>query len=86
MKVIWALSPDQSTLVYPMHSNVVMRNLSDPLKSVIYTDFLTKVSSVVYSPNGNYMSAGDEKGKLRVFSYNAESKEFIIKKEHNFLA
>jgi hypothetical protein len=32
------------------------------------------------------MSAGDEKGKLRVFSYNAESKEFIIKKEHNFLA
>ncbi len=41
-----------------------------------------KVTSVQFSPNGEYFACGDDKGKLRIVSYNAESKEFIVKKEH----
>jgi hypothetical protein len=63
----------------------VIRNLNEPLKSVVYTDYLNKVTSVKYAPNGNYISSGDEKGKLKIFSYNPESNEFIVKKEHQLL-
>ena len=73
-------------LAYPCQTNVVIRDLKDPSASVIYSDFLDKVTAVKHSPNGNYIASGDEKGKLRIWSYNSDSKEFIIKKEHNLLS
>ncbi len=47
---------------------------------------MSKVTCVQYSPNGAYLAAGDVSGKVRIFSYNEESKEFIIKKEHSMLS
>lgn len=44
-----------------------------------------KVTCVKYSPNGAFIAAGDEKGRVKIFSYNEESKEFIVKKEHIML-
>lgn len=66
-------------------NNVVLRDLKNPHKSVIYTDYLNKVTSVKYSPNGNYVASGDEKGKIKVFSYNEASNDFIVKKEYSLL-
>ena len=54
-------------------------------KAHIYTDFMGKVTSVKFSPNGQYIAVGDDKGKVRIISYNEETGEIIVKKEHNML-
>ncbi|CDW71723.1 wd repeat-containing protein 1 [Stylonychia lemnae] len=51
----------------------------------VYTDFLSKVSCVKYSPNGAFIASGDSTGKVRIWSYSEESKEFVVKKEHGML-
>jgi hypothetical protein len=47
---------------------------------------MSKVTCVQYSPNGNYLAAGDDKGKVRIFSYNIETREIVVKKEHSMVA
>jgi len=46
---------------------------------------MNKVTSVAYSPNGAYIASGDDKGKVKIWSYVEESKEFVVKKEHGML-
>ena len=38
-----------------------------------------------WGPTGEYLACGDEKGKVKIVSYNADNKEFIVKKEHSML-
>jgi WD40 repeat protein len=64
---------------------VTLRNLEDPTQSIVYSDFLDKVTCVRYAPNGNYIATGDSKGKVKIWSYQEESKEFLVKKEHQML-
>jgi|LauGreDrversion4_2_1035121.scaffolds.fasta_scaffold175369_2 WD40 repeat protein len=45
-----------------------------------------KVTSVQFSPNGDYIASGDDKGKVKIWSYDEASKAFIVKKEHQMLA
>jgi WD40 repeat protein len=66
-------------------NNVVIRDLKNPEKSLIFTEYLNKVTSVKYSPNGNLIASGDEKGKLKIFQYNEASNDFLVKKEHSLL-
>jgi WD40 repeat protein len=47
---------------------------------------MSKVTSVRYSPNSQFVAAGDEKGKVKIFSLNNDSKEFVVKKEHSILS
>ena len=48
---------------------------------------MNKVTSVQFSPNGEYVATGDEKGKVRIWSYQEEAKDkFVVKKEHAMLA
>lgn len=44
------------------------------MSSVIYTDFMNKVTCVKYSPNGTFIASGDDKGRVKIWSYNEESK------------
>jgi len=46
---------------------------------------MNKVSCVKYAPNGLSIASGDDKGKVRIWSYNEETKEFITKKEHSMI-
>ena len=45
-----------------------------------------KITSVQFSPNGEYVVSGDDKGKVRIFSYDDVSRAFVVKKEHCMLA
>lgn len=45
-----------------------------------------KVTCTKFSPNGQYIAVGDDKGKVRIFSFNEETGEITVKKEHNMLA
>jgi len=47
---------------------------------------MNKVTTVKFSPDGNYIASGDEKGKVRIWSFNPETKEFMVRKEHVMLA
>ena len=53
---------------------------------MVYTDFIGKVTSVQVSPNGELIASGDDKGKVRLWSYDEATKTFIVKKEHGMLA
>lgn len=44
-----------------------------------------KVTSVEFSKNGEYIASGDDKGKVKIWSYDKEQKTFIVKKEHSML-
>lgn len=67
----------------------MLRDLKDPRfgKRLIYTDFLSKVTSVQFSPNGDWCASGDDKGLVKIWRYDEESKEkWVVKKEHQMLA
>lgn len=80
-------NPQQTHFAYAVQNNVVIRDLADPNnnRSLVYTDFMSKVTCVQYSPNGAYLAAGDEKGKVRIFSYNLDTREVTVRKEHSML-
>lgn len=64
---------------------MVNRDLADPSKTIIDTDFINKVISVRNQPNGNHMSVGDDHGKLRIFFHNMQSNEYITKGDYQLL-
>lgn len=64
---------------------MVIRNLTDASKSLIFTGCLAKVTAVKYSPDGNTLAVGQENGKVALVSYSEEKKEFTVKKEHIML-
>lgn len=68
--VSWTVHPFETYLAYPCTTNVIFRDLKDSSKSLVYTDFLNKVTAVKFSPNGNYLAIGTENGKVRIVSYN----------------
>lgn len=61
--------------------------MKDPRdQGAVYTDFLGKVTSVQFSPNGELVASGDDGGKLKIWSYNSDTKVFTVIKEHTMLA
>lgn len=77
-----SVSPDETFLAYCVQHSVILRNLKEPTKSFVYSDFLDKVTAVKYAPNGNLIATGDCKGRVKVWSFNTESREVFVKKEH----
>ncbi len=53
---------------------------------MVYTDFENKVTCVKFSPGGNHIASGDDKGKVKIWSFNSETKQIIVKKEHAMLS
>jgi WD40 repeat protein len=53
---------------------VILRDLLDSTKSLVYTDFLNKITSVKYSPDGKYLAIGSENGQVRLVTVNEEAK------------
>jgi hypothetical protein len=50
----------------------VVRDLNDWTKNKVFSNqVIDKVTAVKYSPNGNYIAFGDEKGKLRVIGWSS---------------
>ena len=48
----------------------MIRNIKNPKKSSIYTNQIVNiVTCVKYSPNGQYIAYGDEKGGVRVIGW-----------------
>ncbi len=83
------LSTNGTFLAYPVQNNVVLRDLKDLRngRSLVYTEYMGKVTAVQFSPNGEWLASGDDKGKVRIFNYQEESKEkWVVKKEHSILA
>ena len=89
-KTSWAVdSGKHQYLGYCAQNNVILRNLKDPRgqPALVYTDFMEKVTAIQFSPNGEWIATGTEKGKVRIWNYQEESKEkFVVKKEHSMLA
>ncbi len=83
----WTVNSQQTHFAYAVQNNVVIRDLANPNnnQSLVYTDFMSKVTCVQYSPNGMFLAAGDDKGKVKIFSYNLQTREVIVKKEHSML-
>ena len=89
-KTSWAVDTGKHQyLGYCSQNNVVLRNLKDPRgqPALVYTDFMEKVTAIQFSPNGEWIATGTEKGRVRIWNYQEESKEkFVVKKEHSMLA
>ena len=78
-------SQDEALIAYPCQNNVVIRNAKNLNDSYVFTDFQSKVTAVKFAPNSKVVAAGDDKGRVKIFEYNADSKEVFVKKEHNMI-
>lgn len=79
------MDPTETYATYGCKTNVILRNLKDSSQSLVYTDLLNKVTSVKWSPDGNYLAVGTDNGKVRIISYSPAGKEFLVKKEHGMI-
>lgn len=80
-----SIHPSQKVVAYPCKNNVIIRDLENPSKSLIYTGSLNKVTAVQYSPDGSTLAVGLDNGKVVLVYYSENKKEFIQKVEHVML-
>jgi len=75
-RVKWSMKPSKDSqeriLAYGCLKSLVIRDLNDWTKNKVFSNqVIDKVTAVKYSPNGNYIAFGDEKGKLRVIGWSS---------------
>jgi WD40 repeat protein len=65
----------------------VLRSIKDPRgDTAVYTDYPAgKVTSAQFSPDSKQIATGDEKGKMKILTFNPETRAFELVKEHNML-
>ena len=70
-RVKWDLNPkDQNTIAFGCQKNIVFKNLAEPKKSKIVNKLvLNNILCVKYSPNGNYIAIGDDKGGIKIIGW-----------------
>jgi len=62
-----SMANGSTILAYGSANFLVLRNLDDPLQSEIYNHNIEKpVICVSFSPDGEYLAFGDDKGMVRV--------------------
>jgi WD40 repeat protein len=55
-------------LIYGSGTNVVIRDLANPMQVDIYTGHAHKVTAAAFSPSGYYVCSGDEGGVVRIWA------------------
>jgi len=61
------VSKKDERLMYCNGSNVIIRALDDPTKSEIFSEHKTHVHVAKFSPNGEWVASGDDKGRVLVW-------------------
>lgn len=89
-RVKWSMKPSKDSqeriLAYGCQKSLVVRDLNDWTKNKVFSNqVIDKVTCVKYSPNGNYIAFGDEKGKLRVIGWSSAQGDFITSYERDGL-
>ena len=87
-RVKWSFKPQtegtDSLVAYGTLKNFVLRDLSDPLKSKIFsTKIMNDITCVKYSPNGYAIAVGDEKGGLKLLGWSNAENDFVISYEND---
>ena len=76
----------EQIVVYGALKNVVMRNLKEPKKAMIYGgDIEGNVTVARWSPSGYYFCFGDDKGGVRVVGWRPAENGWVIKFENKQL-
>jgi len=73
-------NPAKSKIVYTTSNIIVIRDINDPTKAEYFHNHIAETSAARYSPNGNLIASGDEKGNLKI--WDAEGAAHNVKKEY----
>ena len=86
-RVKWDLNPkDQNTIAFGCQKNIIFKNLAEPKKSKIVNKLvLNNILCVKYSPNGNYIAIGDDKGGIKIIGWSEGNQDFMPKYENENL-
>lgn len=90
-RVKWCLKPQpegsqEKIIAFGAQKNLVLKDLINPKNSKLYGLLVEgNVTSVKYSPNGNYIAFGDDKGAFKVIGWSAAENDFIVKYENSSL-
>lgn len=89
-RVGWSLkqTADTTVLAYGVGKNVVIRDLKDESKTIIYTrDITDTVTAVKWNHNGAYLGFGTANGDVFVISWSQAENGYVVKiKKDNLLA
>lgn len=84
-RIKWSLKPQkpdstEKIMVYGVQKNVVIRDLKNPLNTIIYSDGIEgKVTCAKYSNSGYYLAFGDESGGLKIIGWSTAENGWIVK-------
>mmetsp|Transcript_9265 Transcript_9265/g.15583 ORF Transcript_9265/g.15583 Transcript_9265/m.15583 type:complete len:213 (-) Transcript_9265:1340-1978(-) len=89
-RVRWSIKPKnekgERLVAYGTQKNLVIRDLDDPLRSKVYNQqILNDITCVKYTPNGNYIGLGDDKGGVRIIGWSSAENNFVNKYENDSL-
>lgn len=88
-RVKWSMKPNtegQQIVAYATGKNLVIRDLTDARKSVIYNrNVIHEITCVKYNHNGYYVAYGDEKGGVRIIGWSAAENNFVTHYENEGL-
>ena len=75
-RVKWSMKPSkdgEQLLAYGSGKNLIVRDLKDPCKSIIFNrQLLNPITCVKYNHNGYFIAIGDEKGGVKVLGWNTQ--------------
>eukprot|EP00013_Stygamoeba_regulata_P019684 CAMPEP_0177658450 /NCGR_PEP_ID=MMETSP0447-20121125/16810_1 /TAXON_ID=0 /ORGANISM="Stygamoeba regulata, Strain BSH-02190019" /LENGTH=600 /DNA_ID=CAMNT_0019163043 /DNA_START=46 /DNA_END=1848 /DNA_ORIENTATION=- len=77
--VLMGGDPKGKNVLYSCGSNIIIRNLDDPLVSDMYCEHAHTATVARYAPSGFYIASGDVAGNVRI--WDTTNKEHILKIE-----
>lgn len=90
-RIKWCIKPqkpdsNEKLIAYGSQKNLVMRDLNDPKKTLIYSSFIEgNVSAAKWSNNGYYIAFGDDKSGFKVIGWSNAENDWIVKYENSNL-